>query len=283
MPRAQAADVIRVMRLVPVLLASTLVLAGCGAGAPAGPDSSDELAREYVAAINAHDGGRVCALMTAAAASQLSVPDSNLPCDRTVAGFIGYVEDAGMPEFLRYRLGGVRPGATKGEYSSIRLSLEARRKSTDAEQAFETCSFEDTVWLTRNGGELRIAKPSLALYVAFGATNIREGVLAPPGVEAAAGEDDEQRLLDCEREKGVQPDPEAPLQSAAGLAALLARERSVSDVRCFEADGHDGWDVVCTYFDASLGERMKLAYQVGPGSAISGSGSVPEGMPLPAA
>jgi hypothetical protein len=57
-----------------------------------------------------------------------------LSCDRTVSGFIGYVEDAGMPEFLEYRLGDVRPGATQGDYSSIRLSLEARRRSSSGEQ-----------------------------------------------------------------------------------------------------------------------------------------------------
>jgi hypothetical protein len=41
--------------------------------------------------------------------------------------------------------------------------------------------------------------------------------------------------------------------------------------------------VICTYFDATMGERMKLGYRVGPGSAITSSGAVPEGMPLPAA
>jgi hypothetical protein len=269
------------MRLVLLFLTAALLMAGCGAGADARPGGSEELARDYVAAINARDGERVCALLTDAAADELSVPDRNLPCGRMVAGFIGYVEDAGMPEFLRYHFAGVRPGATRGEYSSIRLSLEARRRSTDARQSFETCTFEDTVWLTLEKGELRIAKPSLALHVAFGATNVSEQVLASPGVEAADGNN--ERPLDCEPEEGEQPDPQAPLQSAAGLAALLARERSVSDVRCVEADGSDGWDFICTYFDATMGERMKLAYRVGPGSAITGSGSVPEGMPLPAA
>jgi hypothetical protein len=270
------------MRPFPVLVASALVLTGCGLGASGGPDNPEELARDYVAAINARDGERVCALMTADAAAELSIPDKNVPCNRTVAGFIGYVEDAGMPEFLEYRLGGVRPGATQGEYSSIRLRLEARRRATSAEQAFETCSFEDTVWLTRDGGELRIAKPSLTLYVAFGATNVPDGVLAPPDVETGTGSD-EQRL-ECEPEKGEQPNPEAPRQSPAGLAALLDDESDqVSDVRCTEADGSDGWDVVCTYFDARMGERMKSGYRWGPSSSIIGGGAVPENMPLPAA
>jgi hypothetical protein len=271
------------MRVVPVLLASALVLTGCAVGAPAGLDSSKELARDYVEAINARDGERVCGLMTRAAAAELTVPDSNVPCDRTVAGFIGYVEDAGSPEFLGLRLRRVRSGATWGEYSSIRLSLEARRRSTNAEQAFEMCRFEDTVWLTREGSELRIAKPSMALYVAFGATNVPNEVLAPPGVDATTGEDVEQRF-ECEPDGGVQPDPEAARQSPAGLAALLDEESDqVSDVRCVEADGSDGYDVVCTYFDARMGEHMKSGYRWGPESSIIGGGSVPANMPLPAA
>ena len=69
-----------------------------------------------------------------------------------------------------------------------------------------------------------------------------------------------------------------------GSHRLLAREVSAaSDVRCFEGDARDSWDVICTYFDATMGARMKLGYRVGPGAAITGSGSVPEEMPLPAA
>jgi hypothetical protein len=169
---------------------------------------------------------------------------------------------------------------TQGDYSSSRLRLEARRRSTDGRQAFERCSFEDTVWVTHDGSELRIAKPSLALYVAFGAS-LHEGVLAPPGVAATSGE---ERQLDCKPEKGVRPDPDAPAQSVAGLAALLARESSGSaNVRCFEGNAGDGWDAICTYFDATMRERMKLGFRVGPGAAITSSGSVPEEVPLPAA
>jgi hypothetical protein len=218
--------------------------------------------------------------MTKDAAAQLRIPEGDVSCDRTVSGYIGYVEDAGVPQFLRYRLRGVPSGATRGDYSSIRLGLEERRRSTDGRQAFERCSFEDTVWLTHDRGKFRIAKPSLALYVAFGAT-LHEGMLAPPGVAATSGE---ERRLECKPERGVRPDPDAPAQSLAGLAALLEREASsASDVRCFEGHAGDGWDAICTYFDATMGERMKLGFQVGPGAAITGGGSVPEEMPLPAA
>jgi hypothetical protein len=282
MPLLKAADDMHVVRLVPGLLALVLVLTGCGTSAVRGSDEQEKLARDYVAAINERDGDRVCELMTRAAAAELSVPDSNLPCERTVAGLIGYVEDAGVPEFLSYRLDDVRSGTTQGEYSSIRLSIEARRRSTNAEQAFETCSFEDTVWLTRQGGEFRIANISPALYVAFGATSIPDEVLAPD-VDAATGEAG-KHPLDCEPERGDQGNPEAPLQTPAGLAAHLAQESDqVSDVRCIEADGSDGWDMICTYFDARLGERMKSGYRFGPNSALMSGGAVPEAMPLPAA
>jgi hypothetical protein len=115
---------------------------------------------------------------------------------------------------------------------------------------------------------------------AFGATNVLGEVLAPPGVEA---DDEEELLLDCKPEDGEQPDPEAPLQSAAGVAALLDRESDqVSEVRCIEADRSDGYDVICTYFDARMGERMKTGYRWGPNSTISGGGAVPADMALPA-
>jgi hypothetical protein len=268
------------MRVVPAVLAFTLALTACGSGGAPG-SASEEVARDYVQAINARDGERVCGLMTEAVADEFSASDGSLSCDQTVTGLVGYVEDAGMAQFLQYRLVDVRPGATEGDYSSVHMSLDARRRSSSAAQAFESCRIDDTLWLTREDGELRIAKPSLALYVAAGASTVQEEVLAPPGVDVAASND---QPLDCVPEQGVKPDAGAPEQTPAALAALLDGESDqVSDVRCFDADGSDGWDVVCTYFDARLGERMKSGYRWGPNSAIMSGGSVPANMHLPAA
>jgi hypothetical protein len=73
-------------------------------------------------------------------------------------------------------------------------------------------------------------------------------------------------------------------KSPAGLAAQLAQESDqVSDVRCFDANESDGWDLIRTYLDARTGERLKSGYRIGPGSVISSDGAVPEDMPLPAA
>jgi hypothetical protein len=94
----------------------------------------------------------------------------------------------------------------------------------------------------------------------------------------------EKRLLDCRPEQGEQPDLDAPLESPAGLAAQLAQESDqVSDVRCFDANESDEWDLIRTYLDARTGERLKSGYRIGPGSVISSDGAVPEDMPLPAA
>jgi hypothetical protein len=82
---------------------------------------------------------------------------------------------------------------------------------------------------------------------------------------------------------GQRPAQDAVAPASFRVGGVLARERSVSKVRCFEGSASAGWDVICTYFDSTMGERMKLGYRVGPGSAISSSGSVPAGMPLPAA
>jgi hypothetical protein len=96
--------------------------------------------------------------------------------------------------------------------------------------------------------------------------SVRDEVLAPPGVEAATGGDEEKRLLDCRPEQGERPDLDAPLESPAGLAAHLAQESDqVSAVRCFEANKSDGWDLICTYFDPRTDERMKSGYRIGPG------------------
>jgi hypothetical protein len=43
---------------------------------------------------------------------------------------------------------------------------------------------------------VRTVSSELDLYVAFGATSVRDEVLAPPGVEAATGDDEEKRLLE---------------------------------------------------------------------------------------
>lgn len=67
------------------------------------------------------------------------------------------------------------------------------------------------------------------------------------------------------------------------IASHLAEDDAhMTDVRCIDASGHDGWDFVCTYRNARLGKRMKIALSVtGNGKALVGSGAVPEDSWLP--
>src|ERR687891_122687 len=91
-------------------------------------------------------------------------------------------------------------------------------------------------------------------------------------------------LLACRRDVGADAASSAGGGwTAASLADHLAEdERHFVDVRCIDAAGHEGWDFVCTYYDPTLGKRMKVGQSVvAGGKALVGSGSVPEDSWLP--
>lgn len=273
--------------LVMLVVALGLTVAACGTEAGGESNSSTtRLARDYIRAINARDGEGVCALLTEEAAEQLGFVDEGLPCASTVGGLIGYVEDTGSPEFLRYESIDAKPGSERQGFMSVRLVLEARFHVESGGGNFEVCRFEDTVWFTRGVDGWRIAKPSLALYAAFGAGQFPAETLAPPGAASAdeVGHLSRAELLACRRDVGADAASSAGGDwNAASLADHLAEdERHFVDVRCIDAAGHEGWDFVCTYYDPTLGKRMKVGQSVvAGGKALVGSGSVPEDSWLP--
>jgi hypothetical protein len=279
-----------VTRCLPVILLATLAIASAACGRDASDDASSSpasLAHDYVEAINDKNGEEVCALLTEDAAAELTFYERDFPCARAVAGLIGYVEDSGNPAFLGYERIDARPSSERQGYTTVRLVLEARFHTDSEGGYFEVCRFEDTVWFALEGDTWRIATPSLALYAAFGAVEFPVETLAPPGV-GSNGEDGTHlsrlELFSCRRDVGVQPAPSAGEKwNAASLAHHLASDEDhFVDVRCIEAADHEGWDYVCTYYDPTLGKRMKVGQAVDAGGmALVGSGSVPEDSSLP--
>ena len=277
------------MRSVPIILlfALSLTLTACGAQPDReGAGTPTSVVQDYVQAINARNGEAVCAFLTDDAVKQLGLDDAGLPCARGVAGFIGYVEDSGSPRFLRYESVDAQEGAEEEGLRSVRLSLEARFHSDSAGGTFEACRFEDIVWLERTAEGWRIAKPSLALYAAFGAARFPSEILDSPGNEASDKDAHLARseLLRCRPVVGREADsPVTEDWNPASMTSHLAEsDTHFSDVRCIDAAGHDGWDFVCTYHDARLGKRMKMALSVtANGKALVGSGAVPEDSWLP--
>lgn len=277
------------MRCVPVvfLFALSLTLTACGAQPDreaAGTPTS--LVQDYVRAINSRDGQAVCASLTDDAVKQLSLGDAGLSCARAVAGFIGYVEDSGSPEFLRCETADAREDSEKQGLTSVRLSLAARFHSESAGGTFEVCRFEDVVWLESRAEGWEIAKPSLALYAAFGVTQFRSDALDPPGGEAGdeAAQIARSELFRCQPVVGQEAtSTDSGDWNPVSIASHLAEDDAhMTDVRCIDASGHDGWDFVCTYRNARLGKRMKIALSVtGNGKALVGSGAVPEDSWLP--
>jgi hypothetical protein len=271
-----------------LVVALAFTLAACGSEAGSDGDSSTtRLAQDYVRAINARDGEGVCALLTEEATEQLSLTDEDFPCARAVAGLIGYVEDSGSPEFLRYESVDAKAGSERQGFRSVRLALEARFHTESDGGNFEVCRFEDTVWFTHEAGGWRIAKPSLALYAAFGVGQFPAGTLAPPSAGASGDQDggvSRLEVLTCQRDAGAEAASSAGGKwNAASLAEHLAEDEDhFVDVRCIDAAGHEGWDFVCTYFDPTLGKRMKVGHAVeADGMALVGSGSVPADSWLP--
>ena len=133
------------------------------------------MVRAYVAALNSHDGKRVCALFAPGALNRLKFPRDRGDCAASVSASIGYRDPRGFPVYERSRVPRIRSVTIDGSDARV-VATVVTRFAGNREPSIE----DDIVYLRDEGGRWLLAKPSATLYRAIGAGDIPPSVLAPP-------------------------------------------------------------------------------------------------------
>jgi hypothetical protein len=169
-------------------VAVAAVAAALCAACSNGSASPRQVARDYVTAINKHDGDRLCGLFVKRL--QRKYRYHGHFCGRLVGGLIGYGEESDTPTFVRGRLTSVGHPYERRNYGRSYTGVPMRLAyvfddptSTDGKP--KRVQFRDVLWLERVHGSWRVAKESLALYRAWAAYQIPDDVLGPPDPLAA--------------------------------------------------------------------------------------------------
>lgn len=141
----------------------------------AGQRQVARVASAYVAALNDRDGQRVCGLFASGALSGLDFPRDRGNCARSLSASVGYRDPRGFPVYERSRIARIPAVSIDGDTARV-TATTVTRFADDREPSVE----DDLVYLERERGEWRIAKPSATLYRAIGIGDIPPTVLAPP-------------------------------------------------------------------------------------------------------
>ncbi len=136
---------------------------------------AERTVRAFVAALDAGDGARACALLAPGAIEQVELPRARGDCAASLEASIGYRDPRGMPVWQ-----GAEVSALKtAELGPERATLVATVATTFADRD-EISIEDDVVYLLRGAGGWLIAKPSSTLYRAVGIADVPPSVLSPP-------------------------------------------------------------------------------------------------------
>jgi hypothetical protein len=131
--------------------------------------------RAYVAALNAREGERACALFVPGALSGIDLPRQRQDCAASLGASIGYRDPRGFPVYERSRIARIPSVSIDGAEARV-TATTVTRFADRREPSVE----DDIVYLAREEGRWLIVKPSVTLYRAIGAGDIPPQVLAPP-------------------------------------------------------------------------------------------------------
>ncbi|HEX2358375.1 MAG TPA: hypothetical protein VHH72_01020 [Solirubrobacterales bacterium] len=135
-----------------------------GTALPAGDEAAaTQAVRDYVAALDAHDGAATCAVLAPGALPVSELPVRRGGCAASLDGSIGHRRKGGLPAWKRtdiVEVTAVSLGENEARVTATVTHRFADRKYTSVE--------EDVVYLERVGGRWLIAKPSATLYRAVG-------------------------------------------------------------------------------------------------------------------
>ena len=137
--------------------------------------SAGTAVRRYVAALDARDAGRICAIVAPGSLAGLQTPvERGDPC-ASVAASIGYRDPRGLPVWERARVTGIRSITVDGARAQVVATIV-----TDFADRDEPSVEDDVVYLVRSGDRWLVAKPSSTLYRSIGIADVPPSVLAPP-------------------------------------------------------------------------------------------------------
>ena len=145
-----------------------------GSGAGARERAAVETVRDYVGALDAGDGTRVCSLLVPGALEGVDLPFSRGGCGPSLDRSIGYRDPRGLPVFDGAEVSRVRV-RVKGD--EARAVTTIRTKFADrAQPSIE----DDVIYLVADRDRWLIAQPSAILYRAVGIADVPPAVLSPP-------------------------------------------------------------------------------------------------------
>src|SRR5439155_2443606 len=119
--------------------------------------------RAYVAALDARDGERACALFVPGALSKVDFPRDRGTCARSLSASIGYRDPRGFPVYRSSRIARIPAVAINGATARV-TATTVTQFADNREPSVE----DDLVYLQKHGAAWLIAKPSAALYRAIG-------------------------------------------------------------------------------------------------------------------
>ena len=132
---------------------------------------------DYIGAINARDGGRLCDLLPPGAERALKPAGGGASCAARIGSSIGYEDPRGFPVWKRTTLSAFDSTAIGRDLDSARLTASIVTSFADrTEPSVES----DIAYLERVTGEWRLAKPTGALYRAIGQPEIPISTITPP-------------------------------------------------------------------------------------------------------
>ena len=120
-------------------------------------------ARRYVAALDARDGARVCALLVPGAIGTVKLPRDRSGCAASLDASIGYQDPRGLPVWKSAEIEAIASVKVSADESTVIPTVFTVFADRD-EPSIE----DDPIYLTRSGDGWLVAKPSLTLYRAVG-------------------------------------------------------------------------------------------------------------------
>lgn len=161
--------------------------AGAGGGS-AGRGITDRVAvaaaessyRDYVDAINALDGTRLCSLLNPSFQNELELPAPRGSCPERLTASLGYADPSGAPVWKATELSGIE-SAILGEGGRVQLSASITTHFADrGEPSIESdIAFLEPVDPGRNP-DYRLMKAPGSLWRAVGQPDIPPSVVTPP-------------------------------------------------------------------------------------------------------